>query len=95
VLVAEREGAPGYPGLGKARPARRALDGGAPLEVGEKLLAPWGRPWWRVVGEVGPGNRVLEHYVGWDAIWEEPHRRRNPRRDVGAQSLPREPFYWP
>src|SRR5262245_37752952 len=67
----------------------------ATLEVGERLLAPWGGHWWRVVVvEVGPGDRVLVRYVGWDEIWEEPHRRRNLQRDVGAPPLPPEPIYW-
>jgi hypothetical protein len=72
------------------------VDEDAMLEVGERLLAPWGDHWWRVeVVEVGPGDRVLVRYVGWDEAWEEPHRRRHLQRDVGAPQLPPEPFYWP
>jgi hypothetical protein len=77
-------------------PSDVPVDEDAPLEVGENLLAPWGGHWWRVVVvEVGPGDRVLVRYVGWDEIWEEPHRRRNLQRDVGAPPLPPEPLYWP
>jgi hypothetical protein len=77
-------------------PSDVPVDEDAPLEVGERLLAPWGNHWWRVVVvEVGPGDRVLVRYVGWDEIWEKPHRRRHLQRDVGDPSLPPQPFYWP
>ena len=59
-----------------SQPSNVWVNEGSPLDVGTRVLAYWQNQWWRavVVGEESK-DRVLVHYVGWNPIWNEVHKR--------------------